>query len=238
MPQLNRILALKELGLTLEQIKRMLHDDISADEIRGMLALKKAQVEQTLLEEIARIKYIESRIEQIDRDGKLDNYDIVLKSIPSQRYLSMRQIFSDLTEVQLFGVEMYKQLPAKVGRTNIQNIMVVIHSESWEDDNLDMEIGFIVSDEVDKNHINVADAQMTLHQLPPMPSMLTLVRVGRPSLGHGNYSVLGDWVNANGYRFSGSGREVFFQFPFPDREHEAIAEIQFPVEKITPQLST
>lgn len=238
LPHLNRILALKELGLTLEQIKRLLQDDISADEIRGMLALKKAQVEQTLLEEMARIKYIESRIEQIDRDGKLDNYDIVLKSIPPQKYLSMRHIFSDLTEVQLLGVQLYKQLPAKVGRTHIQNIMVVIHSETWEDDNLDMEIGFLVADDVDEETVDVGDATMTLHQLPPMPSMLTLVRVGRPSLGHGNYSALGDWVNANGYQFSGAGREVFFQFPFPDREHEAIAEIQFPVEKITPYLPT
>jgi len=238
LPHLNRILALKELGLTLEQIKRMLHDEVSAEEIRGMLALKKAQVEQTLLEEMARIKYIESRIEQIDRDGKLENYDIVLKSVPPQCYLSTRRIFSDLTEVQLMGVEMVKRLPAQVGRTNLQHIMVVIHSETWEDDDLDMEIGYIVSDDIADKSIDIGDTEMTLHHLPPMPNMLTLVRVGRPSLGHGNYSALGDWVNANGYHFTGSGREIFYQFPFPDREHEAIAEIQFPVEKITPKLPT
>ena len=42
---LNRIISLKELGLTLDQIRRMLDDDISAEEIYGMLLLKKAEAE-------------------------------------------------------------------------------------------------------------------------------------------------------------------------------------------------
>lgn len=42
LPRLNRILVLKELGLSLEQIARLLDRDTSADEIRGMLTLRKA----------------------------------------------------------------------------------------------------------------------------------------------------------------------------------------------------
>src|SRR5574341_1636017 len=48
LPELNRILALKELGLTLDQISRLLAGRISTDEIRGMLVMKKAEMEQTL----------------------------------------------------------------------------------------------------------------------------------------------------------------------------------------------
>ncbi len=227
--QLNQILALKELGLSLEQIKRLLNDDVSTEEIRGMLTLRMAQVEQTLVQEMARFRYIESRIEQIDRDGKLENYDIVLKSIPAQRYLSIRQTFADLYDVQLMGEKLYKQLPEKVGKINLSHIMVIIHSDVWEDEDLDMEVGFLVSDRV--QGVTLENYSMTLTQLAPVNHMLTLVRIGRPSLGHGNYSALGDWVSANGYQFAGAGREVFYRFPFIDREHQAIAEIQFPVEK-------
>src|SRR6185295_8996279 len=46
MPLLNRILALKDLGLSLDQIQRVLSDNVSTDEIQGMLLLKKAEVEQ------------------------------------------------------------------------------------------------------------------------------------------------------------------------------------------------
>jgi DNA-binding transcriptional MerR regulator len=45
LPRLHRILALKELGLTLDQIARLVNEEVSAAEIQGMLALKKAQVE-------------------------------------------------------------------------------------------------------------------------------------------------------------------------------------------------
>ncbi|HEY4723320.1 MAG TPA: helix-turn-helix domain-containing protein, partial [Anaerolineae bacterium] len=44
--RLNRILALKDLGLTLEQIDQLLNGDLSAADIRGMLKLKRAEIEQ------------------------------------------------------------------------------------------------------------------------------------------------------------------------------------------------
>ena len=56
LPRLNRLLALKDLGFSLEQIKDLLHEDLSADEIRGMLRLKRAQLEQTITDEQARLK--------------------------------------------------------------------------------------------------------------------------------------------------------------------------------------
>lgn len=46
--QLNRIIALKDLELTSEQVKSLVKVEISADEIRGMLTLKKSQIEQTI----------------------------------------------------------------------------------------------------------------------------------------------------------------------------------------------
>ena len=64
--QLNRILALKDLGLSLEQVARMLDEKITAGEIRGMLALKKAELERSLSEEAARLRHIESRLRQIE----------------------------------------------------------------------------------------------------------------------------------------------------------------------------
>ena len=36
LPRLNRILALKDLGLTLDQVSRMMDDNISTDEIKGI----------------------------------------------------------------------------------------------------------------------------------------------------------------------------------------------------------
>src|SRR5258708_35845621 len=48
LPRLNRIHVLKDLGLTLDQIVRLVDKNVSGEEIHGMLTMKKAQIEQTL----------------------------------------------------------------------------------------------------------------------------------------------------------------------------------------------
>jgi len=62
LPRLNCILALKELGLSLEQIAPLLDGEMSAAELRGMLTMKRAQVERSLREEEVRLRHTESRI--------------------------------------------------------------------------------------------------------------------------------------------------------------------------------
>ncbi|MEK4357588.1 helix-turn-helix domain-containing protein [Paenibacillus sp. FSL M7-1455] len=49
---LHRILVFKDLGFTLEQIRQLLHDDVSPDEMRGMFRLKKAEVQSLIQSEI------------------------------------------------------------------------------------------------------------------------------------------------------------------------------------------
>src|SRR5215470_6645441 len=54
LPRLNRILALKDLGLTLDHIAGMMQANVSDEEIHGMLLMKKAELEQTLSENMQR----------------------------------------------------------------------------------------------------------------------------------------------------------------------------------------
>ena len=48
LPRLHRILALKDLGFSLDQIGRLVEDDVPAEQLRGMLALKQAEIERQL----------------------------------------------------------------------------------------------------------------------------------------------------------------------------------------------
>ena len=44
--ELNRVIALKELGFTLQQVQSILAEQVSAAELRGMLKLRRAAVTQ------------------------------------------------------------------------------------------------------------------------------------------------------------------------------------------------
>ncbi len=127
LPDLNRIIALKELGLSLAQIRRMIDDNVSEDEIRGMLALKKAQIEQNIHEEIARLRTVESRLRHITDDGEMKDFDVVVKSIPAQPYMSWRETLANVYEGLNICHEMYRLLPAHVKEKYLGQFTSVLH---------------------------------------------------------------------------------------------------------------
>ena len=234
LPRLNRILALKEMGLSLDQIKRMLDDEISPDELRGMLMMKKAQIEQMLHEELARVRYIESRIDQINVEGNMADYDIVLKSVPSTKFLALREVCPVLDDGRRLAQEMFKLLPSRVGKKALGYFTAIVYSEMYQLEDIDIQFGFQLEQDVSEDLVIPLStgAEMTVSDLPAEDYMLTVTRVGNPQLGHGSYSALGMWAEANGYQFSGNVREVFINFVPPERIDETVTEIQFPVKPI------
>jgi DNA-binding transcriptional MerR regulator len=231
LPRLNRILALKELGLALEQIAQLIDDKVSADEIRGMLMLKKAELEQSLQAEASRVRQIESRLLQIEQEGSLADYDIVLKSAPAQPYLSMRAQFPRMDDAVAMLREVARAVTAGVAPQVRDKLIVVAYSD-FEEENLDLEIGCALTRDVGKNIALSGRLEMTTRELPAVASLATIVRSGPNYQGHLAFGALGFWMEANGYQIAGPCREVFLDMPFqtPGQE-DPVIEIQFPVSK-------
>ena len=231
LPQLNRIIALKELGLTLAQIQRLLADDISPDDLRAMLLMKKAQVEQNLQTEIMRLRYIESRIEQIDSDGALTDYDILLKSLPASPFLGMRAVFPTPQDARSQMLQLQRALPAALGSRALGPLTVLMHSPMLDSENLDIELGFPLTSPAAA--LPTPRLPQGLHldtsELPAVKDMLTVTRVGHPRLAHGAYRALGTWAEVNGYSPAGPVREVFINFALMDKPQETVVELQIPV---------
>lgn len=236
LPQLNRVIALKEMGLSLAQIKNLLENGISSEELRGMLLMKKAQIEQSLQEEVARLRYIESRIEQINTLGKAEDYDIVLKSIDAKVLLSVRSVLPLPQAARPFVQEMQSVLPKRVNRRALGYFTVIMHDNLFRDRNVDIELGFEWHGEPDEAlAIPLSSGEaLQLRQLPAEAHILTVTRVGHPKLAHRSYGALGRWTQANGYQFSGPVREVFLNPPNPARIDETVCEIQAPLRSAAP----
>ncbi len=228
---LNRILALKELGLSLEQVGRMVSDRISADEIRGMLMLKKAELERSLSAEAARLRTIESRLQQIDAQGTLAGYDVVVKSAASQPYLSVRRIFPGMDDAVAMVRDVARKVTARIPDSARAALVVVAYSD-FEDEDLDLEIGFTLPRHVNKPVILPDKVAMTQTELPAVESLATLVRRGPADQSHLAFGALGLWMEANRYRITGPTREVFLELPLQQASRDdTVMEIQFPVTK-------
>lgn len=235
LPELNKIIALKDLGLSLEQIARLMHENLSPDELRGMLILKKAQTEQSIREEIARLKAIESRIAQVEQSGDLPEIAIVLKSIPAQYFLAVRKVYKTVEEVMGFMAEMQAALPSPVLK-KVGHFMAIGHDSFFDTGNMDLEMGYLVDENFDASVTIDETHQMQTNVLAPVQQMLCATYVGDTMDAHRvGYNAMGYWLDNNHYHFAGAGREIMLQMP--SETMSGVTEIQFPVEKRGSQMN-
>src|SRR3972149_6069349 len=78
--RLNRILALKDLGFTLDQIRGLLDDGVTPEKMRGMLMLRQGEIRQRVAEETERLQRGEARLRSIEQEESMTNYDVVIKN--------------------------------------------------------------------------------------------------------------------------------------------------------------
>jgi DNA-binding transcriptional MerR regulator len=79
--RLNRILALKDLGLSLAQIKLVLQNAVSVEQLRGMLALRRAEIADQLEATRAQMDRVEARLKLMELEENMSNFDAIVKTV-------------------------------------------------------------------------------------------------------------------------------------------------------------
>ena len=229
--RLNRILVLRELGLSLEQIGSVVESGASAEELRAMLVVRRADAERAMLDEAARLKLIESRIAQLDA-GSSEFDDVLLRAEPAQRVLTLRDTVGSFAAARELIMVLASEVPRVVSRASLGALIGIAHSPEFEPDAIDVELGFMLLEVPPEETLRVGSRTLSVRELPAQQSMAVCVRVGLPEHAHLITGKIGRFVAANGLRLDGPSREVFLQPPRADRMHEAIVEMQFPVARV------
>ena len=233
LPRLNRILVLKELGMGLDQIAQLLNQDTSSAEIRGMLLLRKAQIAQAMQEDLAQLQLVEARLDQMDAFGQSPMLDVVVKAIPPQRYLALRDVFPDVASVRRLVIQVTALVPPKLPASSLGQIAFVVHSRMFDPDALDFEVGYLLTGSPGKSPaaIQISEERvLTVRDLPAAETMATLVHAGSITDIHRTYGLLGTWVEQQQWQIVGQGRQIFLQLPQPGHD-DAVIELQLPVSK-------
>ncbi len=240
LPRLNRILALKDLRLSLEQIGRLLDDDLPAAQIRGMLRLKHAEIEQRLEEEGARLARVEARLRQIEQEGKMPAYEVVLKRVEPQTVVAIRDTVPTYGDQGPLWGELAGYLARHGARVAGPSLTIYYDTEYRERD-VDVETATPVAAPLPE------DGRVRVRELPGAETMACVVHQGSYDTIGQAYTALMAWIEASGYRIVGPNREVYLRCPDNDygdaeaigySDHvagdpaEYVTEVQFPVEKV------
>jgi DNA-binding transcriptional MerR regulator/predicted transcriptional regulator YdeE len=232
LPRLNRILALKGLGFSLEQIGAVLAEGLTPEQMRGMLRLRHAQLSQQLADMQSQLVEVEARLQQIEREEQLSTYDVILKRVEPLLVASVRAILPDHSAVgALFG-EVYEALGSRAGQALGPNpeeggqTLVLWYDTEFKEREVDGAAAFMLRCRVPER------GRMQVHELPAATMAAAVHQGSYNTIGQAHEAIL-KWIEANGYRIIGPDREINLYHTMPIRlDNPAyVTEIQYPVEK-------
>jgi len=223
LPRLNRSLALKGFGLSLEQINQLLHDDLTAEQLRGMLRLKQVEIQQRMVEEKEKLARVEARLKMIEQENKMQNYEIVIKKVEPILAATVRDVIPSYPEQ---GYQ-WEELESFLAHHQIipQGFCFTIYYTDEPD--IDTEVCEPVTSSIPE------DPKIKERQIPGVDMMATVVHKGTFISISEAYTAILKWVEANYYQINGPTREVYLKLATNGSQTDSltVTEIQFPIEK-------
>ncbi len=227
LPRLHRILALKDLGLTLEEIARLLQDEPTTDQLMGMLRLKETELKQRVDEELHRLERVRVRLRQMDEERNMPNYEVVLKKLDPQKVAGVRGKIPSYPEQG----PLWRELGAHLSAKKIPTSGACLTLYYSEEPDIDAE----VCEPVEREYPDAGSVRF--HTLPAVEQAACVVHNGPFSSIGGAYEFIAKWIEANGYECIGPVREVYLR-PAKGEGQAAsqtdpgtVTEIQYPVKK-------
>jgi effector-binding domain-containing protein len=237
LPRLNRILALRDLGFSLEQIAGMLEEDLSTDQLLGMLKLKRAEVEEQVKLEAKRLARLEGRIRQMRESPTYGTYDVIVRDIDPQLAATYREVAADDDRIQ----QMFDMLETYVaqfeGARADKPPFSIYYDEEYRDKEMDVEMAVPLKYAIPETDL------LRVRQMPRLSNVACVVHVGEYTDIYQAYNALLAWIESNDYQMKGTIREVYlrygadgldFELPqtyLADNKHEYVTELQLSVEK-------
>ncbi len=223
--RLNRILAMKDMGLSLEQIALLLDEDLTSDQIRGMLRLKQVELHQQLAEGQTRLTRIEAWLQAFESEATMPTHDVVLKKVAPLKVAQIRGIAPSMEQIgptlnHLFDQVM--QYVSQQGATPIGPGTTLYYDTSG-----DISLGACMPFEGTLND----SEQVKVDVLPAVETMASVIHYGSFSTLGQAYNAILKWIETNGYRVSGPNRELNLEYERSGDQSKFVTEVQFPVEK-------
>jgi DNA-binding transcriptional MerR regulator len=225
--QLYRILALKDLGFSLEEIGRFLDSDLSVEQMRGMLKLRQAEIRQQVEEEVARLARVELWLREIEQEDSMSKYDVVIKKIEPIKVASVRGVVPTPPDQRSLWDELMGYFNQQKTRM-IGPPMAIYHDPDARERDWDIEVCMPIIDPM------TPEQNLNVYSLPEVETMACVVHNGPFATLPQAYDALAKWIDQNGYHIVGPGRELNLKLPErlgDQNDPNTVNEVQYPVEK-------
>ena len=231
LPRLYRILALKDLGFSLDEIAGLLRRNLPAAEMTRLLRDKQREMQKRLAEEATRLARVETRLRQLEQEGTMSDFDVRLKKIEPQLVASVRETIPDWEQVSPTFNRLFDEVIGYVSQSGGQ--MAGAPFDRW----LDMGSA---SGEMPHTDLHVEACAPLRSTIPPGDRVQVYEMEGEQAAAftvlHGPFTRIKEaheavirWAEANGRRICGPSREVYLQYERDGDPNDYVTEVQYPV---------
>lgn len=231
LPRLNRILALKDLGFSLDEVARLLDRDLSPARLRAMLQEKQQELALRVRAEVRRLELVEVRLNQIEAEGRLLLPDAALKSAPALHVAVQQGVAPSVERVAERSRQLYRAITGWLSEARLRPTgeWLALHDNpEYVARAVPIETAVVLEPHA-SSPVPLPPGAVTLRWLPGVPEMACAVVSRQPAELLQGYTSLYQWVETNGYLVAGPVRECYLQEP--GEETASMVEVQFPVER-------
>jgi DNA-binding transcriptional MerR regulator len=207
--RLNRIVALKDLGFSLQQVQSILDDKVSVEELRGMLRLRPAELQSQIATDSARLAQVEVRLQIIEGEGAMPADDVLIKRIPGVRVAELTGVAASFAPESISPViqPLYDELCVRLDRAGLTPVGPAI---AYYEDSPDGE-GVLVHASLPVNADPGDDHGFAIVDLPEIEQAATIMHRGSMDNVMPTGQTLARWIDAHGYRSAGYTRELYIE---------------------------
>ncbi len=188
---LHRILVLRDLGVPLGEIRQLLTDDVSVEQLRGILRLRQAQAEARLDAQRQQLARVEARLAQLE-DHSMNSYDVIVKRLDPVRLVTLSEDLAGPPGIDQAAARMYPRLHAALGRhgVNFDGISYALYEHLGDVPcPMRLTVGLPVPDGVSISEEGIE----TIDVAPEERAATTVVR-GAPTQFHEAFMAIEEWV--------------------------------------------
>jgi DNA-binding transcriptional MerR regulator len=205
--RLHRILAFKDLGLSLQQISDVIDDPGADEHLHNILIDKQRSIEKQMEDDRARLERVMARINQINKVHEPIHYDIALKELPAQQVAALREVVPHVSKMDIYRDRMLRTLYTQLSDAGISPglEMAIYHHQAYTDENISMSLAVEVKEDLPAFK---PDWDLSIYQLPSAPLAASIIHDGSlwkiPELVINLFR----WLGMNGYGSAGAYREL------------------------------
>jgi DNA-binding transcriptional MerR regulator len=208
--RLNRIVALKNLGFTLQQVASILDQQVSTAELRGMLKLRQAELQEQIAVDTARLDQVEARLLAIESEA-VEPAPVLVRRIAAVRVAELTGMAAGYEPQFITPViqALYDELPRRLCKAGIAvpGPGVAYYEDAGDDAGaIKVHAALPIAEQPGgQQDFNVVD-------LSEIPAAATLIHHGSMDNVLSSIQALAKWIDASGYQSLGYAREVTLKF--------------------------